>query len=125
MKILFALVLVAILFFACKNQISSSSSEGRTDIDVATAKQMIADDPSIVILDVRTPRETASGTLPNAIQLDYQASNFENEIAKLDKSKTYLVYCKSGGRSSSACNKMTAAGFSNVINMKGGYSSWD
>lgn len=125
MKILFALALVSILFFACKNQISSSSSEGRTDIDVATAKQMIAEDPSIVILDVRTAQETDAGTLPNAIKIDYRSSNFESEIAKLDKSKTYLVYCKAGGRSSSACNKMTEAGFSNVINMKGGYSSWD
>lgn len=125
MKLVFALAIISTLFFACKNNISSSTSESRTDINVATAKKMIAEDPSIVILDVRTAQETDAGTLPNAIKIDYRSSNFDSEIAKLDKSKTYLVYCKAGGRSSSACDKMTEAGFTNVINMQGGYSSWD
>lgn len=75
----------------------------------------------MVILDVRTPEETAEGMIEGAEQLDYNADNFEAEIEKLDKEKTYLVYCRSGNRSGKACALMAEKGFKNLYNMKGGY----
>jgi len=125
MKIVFGLLFLALIAYSCKDKLVGSNNQATyNNVDVAGAKQMITDNPDLVILDVRTPGETKNGVLPNAIEIDYRNSNFETEINKLDKSKSYLVYCKSGGRSVSACKKMNAAGFTDLTNMKGGYSAW-
>ena len=66
---------------------------------------LMAGDKQNVILDVRTPREFQAGHLPGAVNLDFNASDFETRAALLDKSKTYVVHCASGGRSVKACEK--------------------
>lgn len=78
---------------------------------------------NVIILDVRTPSEYSQGHLKNAVLIDYKNENFETEINKLDKSKTYLVYCKSGGRSAKASKVLSEKGFS-VCNLNGGISDW-
>ncbi|MGB3547355.1 MAG: rhodanese-like domain-containing protein [Saprospiraceae bacterium] len=75
----------------------------------------------VVILDVRTPAETAEGILPGAIEIDYKAPDFAERIAKLPRDKTYLVYCRSGRRSGRACELMAEEGFENLYNLDGGY----
>jgi len=77
------------------------------------------------ILDVRTPEEFADGYIEGAINLDYQAVNFSGELNKLDKNKTYLVYCRSGKRSAGALNIMAELGFREVYNMTGGIIDWE
>lgn len=77
-----------------------------------------------VVLDVRTPAEFAEGHLPEAKLLDYRSPNFAAEVAKLDKSKTYLVHCAAGGRSARACTKMISLGITNVVNLDGGLGAW-
>jgi len=125
MKTLLAVAVLLIIGIGCKSKVSNKQS-GATfkDVDVAEANVMIAQNKDLIILDVRTPEETDLGTISNAVLIDYKNSNFDTEIAKLDKSKSYLVYCRSGGRSVGASNKMIDAGFSDVTNMKGGYNAW-
>ncbi|MCC6725269.1 MAG: rhodanese-like domain-containing protein [Saprospiraceae bacterium] len=106
--------------FSCTSQ---TSHDGYTDLDVAAFKAKIAE-PGIVLLDMRTPEETAQGMIEGAGQLDYEAPSFEAEVAKLDKSKTYLLYCRSGRRSGEACTYMAKQGFKNLYNLKGGYLAW-
>ena len=86
--------------------------------------QLAADD-NAVILDVRTPEEVALGIIPNAIVIDiYKGQGFINEVEALDKSKTYYVYCKMGGRSAQACSVMNKLGFKNTYNLIGGFTEW-
>jgi rhodanese-related sulfurtransferase len=73
-----------------------------------------------VIIDVRTPEEYADGHIENAINLDYYFKAFEDELNKLDKNKTYLIYCRSARRSGMALDTMKAVGFTKVYNMLGG-----
>jgi rhodanese-related sulfurtransferase len=97
------------------------------DITVQEASTLIKDNqdnPDFVILDVRTPDEFAGGHIADAVNLDYQAKTFRNELKKLDKDKTYLVYCASGGRSASAVDVMKELGFMTAYNMRGGISKW-
>lgn len=125
MRILLALSVLIILGVGCKSKVSNQKAKATfKDVDVAEANKMIAQNKDLVILDVRTPEETDLGIIPNAIIIDYNNSNFDSEIAKLDKSKSYLVYCRSGGRSVGASNKMIDLGFTDVTNMMGGYSAW-
>lgn len=77
-----------------------------------------------IILDVRTPEEFAEGHLPNAINIDVTNTNFEEEVNKLDKKLSYLVYCRSGKRSSAATSKMATLGFQKITNLEGGISNW-
>jgi rhodanese-related sulfurtransferase len=50
--------------------------------------------------------------------------NFDSEIAKLDKSATYAVYCRSGRRSQVAVDRMKDAGFTNLFNLNAGVEDW-
>ena len=47
------------------------------------------------------------------------------ELEKLDKSKKYYVYCRSGKRSSQACDIMNSIGFENTYNLEGGFMNWE
>lgn len=80
--------------------------------------------PDFVILDVRTPEEFSRGHLENAVNINYYANNFQKDLAKLDKTKTYLIYCLSGSRSGKALNSMKQLGFARVYNISGGILQW-
>lgn len=85
--------------------------------------QKLMNDKNIIILDVRTPEEVSEGKIPGAINIDYYSNTFEQQISKLDKSKTVMVYCRSGGRSAKASEILANKGFK-VINLGGGIQSW-
>ncbi len=97
-----------------------------TDITQDEFKNMESNLPEdVVILDVRTDPEVAEGMIDGAIQIDYRSENFAEEVAKLDTTKTYVVYCRTGGRSSAASKLMTEElGFKKVNNLLGGYSEY-
>lgn len=93
-------------------------------IDVSTFKEMRrAGD--VTILDVRSRGEQQGGVINGQRNLNVMDPAFKEKLAKMDKSKTYLVYCRSGSRSARACRIMTKAGFENIYNLKGGYLAWE
>jgi len=99
-----------------------------TTIDPEDAYNMIINlkgSPSFVILDVRTQEEFNTAHIEGAINIDFYSSDFKEQLAKLNKSKTYLVYCRSGVRSSKAAKIMEKMGFTKIYNMKGGIIKWE
>ena len=85
-----------------------------------------ASDSKSIILDVRTDQEVEEGMIPEAIHLDiHQGQAFISELEKLDKTKPYYVYCRSGARSGQACSIMTQLGFESAFNLLGGFNDWD
>ena len=83
-------------------------------------------DDNAVILDVRTDAEVADGKIPNTLHIDiYKGQGFVDDLQKLDKSKNYYVYCRSGGRSAQACAVMNQLGFENAYNLMGGFNEWN
>jgi phage shock protein E len=78
----------------------------------------------VVVLDVRTPEEFNSGHIPNAINIDIYSDYFNSDIAALDKSKSYAVYCRSGKRSVDASSEMDVIGFKTTYNLTGGIIEW-
>lgn len=77
-----------------------------------------------VLLDVRTNEEIMAGQIGEPLNLNYFSGNFRKSLTLLDRSKTYLVYCRNGGRARKTCKLMTELDFSNVIMLKGGYKTW-
>ena len=85
----------------------------------------LMEDTSSIVLDVRTPEEEVEGTIPGSVLININEPSFPAEIEKLDKSKTYLVYCRSGNRSGKACGYMSSKGFSSLYNLEGGIRAWN
>lgn len=80
-------------------------------------------DPSIQLVDVRTPEEYAEGRIGNAVNIDVRDSSFvSNAVGQLDKSHPVAVYCKGGVRSRNAAKQLSALGFK-VYNLDKGYDS--
>ena len=91
----------------------------------ADFKSKLAELKDYQLIDVRTPGECENGVIDGAININFQASDFEEKIASLDKTKPTLVYCAGGVRSAKAAEKMVKMGFVQIIDLRGGYGSWD
>ena len=78
----------------------------------------------VITLDVRTADEFKQNHLIDARNIDVESADFDSQIATLDKSVTYAIYCQSGRRSAIAYNKMKEAGFTSLFNLDGGIRSW-
>jgi rhodanese-related sulfurtransferase len=78
-----------------------------------------------VILDVRTPKEFGEGHVENAVSLNFFHEDFRKGLAKLDRDKTYLVYCRSGNRSSKAVEIMKGLNFKSVYHLPAGIVGWE
>jgi rhodanese-related sulfurtransferase len=88
--------------------------------------ELLEKDDNAVILDVRTPEEVDEGYIPDSINIDiYTGQKFLKEIEKLDKSRNYYVYCRTGNRSGQACSLMEGMGFKNAYNLMGGITEWE
>ena len=117
MKKFIAIMASVLLLAGCSN------SSTATDLSVSEFSSKVTE-AGIITLDVRTPGEFNEGHIEGAQLIDFQSGNFENEIATLDKSKTYAVYCRSGSRSGQAVKVMSDAGFTNLYNLNGGVIDW-
>lgn len=77
-----------------------------------------------VLIDVRTPEEYAEGHLENAININWYDENFIDQFKDIEKEKTVYVYCKKGGRSSSAAELLNTSGYKDVVDLLGGYDAY-
>ncbi len=104
-----------------------SSVWAKTDIRHVTpteAAQLLAEDPAIQILDVRTGWEYKRGHLEGAVNENYYSFSFKKNLHKLDKDVTWIVHCKTGVRSGKTLPIMEELGFKQVIHMDGGIDAW-
>ena len=95
------------------------------NLDAKTFETKLAEEKDAVLLDVRTPMEHQMVRIPNSILIDINSPMFMEEIDKLDKTKSYYVYCRSGNRSFHAGNYMLTKGFEKVFNLEPGIIGWN
>jgi rhodanese-related sulfurtransferase len=106
---------------------AQGSGEGYPVLSPSAAREMTekrSGDPGFVLLDVRTPKEFNEERIGGAVMADYLSPSFRDEMAKLDRGKTYLVYCRTGHRTNGALKVMRELGFSNVYEFAGGITKW-
>ena len=97
------------------------------DVDPAEAFALIKKgrhNPDFVILDVRTPDEFTEVRIDGAINIDYYLDNFQQELDKLNKNKTYVIYCRTGRRSGDTFDIMKRLGFMETYHITGGIKRW-
>ena len=96
-----------------------------SDLDQNTWKSKLKSEKDFLIIDVRTAEEFEELRIPESINIDfYNPQNFIQELEKLDKSKSYYIYCRTGSRSANTCELMKEMGFSNSYNLLGGITEW-
>ncbi len=130
------LIVVAfiITISCCAKQLKEQEVTGpngeKLIVDILTPKDAFKyvehnrDNNNFVILDIRTPKEFREDRIEGAVNVDFRSSNFRGEIDKLDRNKTYFVYCRTGNRSRDAVNLMGAMGFRSLVRLAGDITGW-
>ena len=102
----------------------TATIEDITPQEAITLIQNNQDNPDFVIIDVRTPNEFDAEHIENATNIDFYSETFRDTLNTLDKNKTYLIYCRVGGRSGSALGIMAELNFKKAYNILGGINLW-
>ena len=76
----------------------------------------------LFILDVREASEYAVAHIAGSKLIPL--SQLANRIAGLPQDQPIVAVCRSGNRSSVAMSVLKRAGFSNVVNLRGGMLAW-
>lgn len=116
--LLFQVALLALT--SCKGQ----QNEAFKQVSSEEFSTQIEANASAPIIDVRTPEEFQEGHLQNAKNINFHSETFEKDILLLDKNQTVFIYCRSGGRSTSAANKMIELGFTDIVELDNGFLEW-
>ena len=125
-----ALFFTSILFVGIA---SCSNTSSETDVQEGTLKTVPPGEfkelpkkiEGLVLIDVRTPSEVANGKIEGARNINVSASDFSDQVDKLDKTKPVAVYCASGIRSARAMDIMRKKGFTTIYNLDGGIKAWN
>jgi rhodanese-related sulfurtransferase len=126
--VVLAIVAPALGLTACGDD-SSSSAGGPSStsapapsrlVDPATFAKAV-DEPNVVTINVHTPHgEDIPGT-DAAIAFDTIATSPE---LPSDHSTELAIYCRSGNMSATAATALQAAGYTDVVELRGGYDAW-
>jgi len=114
----------AIMLLSCSNQQQAQTESAAVKLLPKEFSDKIKELPDAVIIDVRTPEEFSQGHLSHAKNINWNGNDFQSQIATLDKAKPVMVYCKAGGRSSSAAEYMRTNGFKEIYELDGGIMKW-
>lgn len=120
MKKIISILLISLLFISCKGQ----TSEAIQTIDAKSFAEKLKITKNSQLVDVRTPEEFAVEHIENAVNINWNGSDFVAKISNYDKTKPVFVYCKVGGRSGQAAQKLAELGFSQIYNLDGGFMKW-
>jgi rhodanese-related sulfurtransferase len=118
------LLLFAFLLIGAASYAQTAEKDSISVISIAEFEKMAGKKKNMVV-DVRTPEEVAEGHLAGSVNINFLGEGFSQEIGKLNKNKTYLLYCKSGNRTRKAADQMQKAGFKHVYMLEGGITAWN
>lgn len=117
------LVLIFSLGKARADEKEKVSSAKVAHADAKEAAKLVAKS-EVIVLDVRTPGEFSVGHIGGATNIDFLAGDFSERLAKLDREKSYLVHCATGGRSTKALPQLSKLGFKRIVHLDGGFKAW-
>ncbi len=117
MKKLFFFSLVLIFASACSQQKAAV-------LNVEAFSELIDEEVSLQLVDVRTPEEFQMGHMKDALLVDYFSEEFESRIDGLNKNQPIAVYCAVGQRSMKVYELLQEKGFKEVYHLDGGLDQW-
>ena len=123
----FVFLLLIVTLGSCQ-QSNSNATQSTSAIhqtipaDQFRQKMLMSKNP--LVLDVRTPEEFSKGHLDGAVNIDYHAADFREQVQKLEHNRPVLLYCLAGSRSAAAAEILLAENFKEVYNLQGGTMKW-
>ncbi|MFD1548037.1 rhodanese-like domain-containing protein [Nonomuraea guangzhouensis] len=93
-------------------------------IDAASARSLIATNPDVLVVDVRTPAEFESAHIDSAINLPLDQVDAHLRRIVTDAGGRMLLICQSGNRAERARTALSDAGLSDVVVLDGGMNAW-
>jgi rhodanese-related sulfurtransferase len=129
---IFFVVGIAIIFIYSQDCVSQHTVKNKETVLIKTFEPKRAFEfikqnkrnPDFVVLDIRTSREFQDGHIAGAVNIDFYSPTFAEDLERLDKSKTYFIYCRTGRRSADAIAIMTQKGFKNIYRTPGDIVAW-
>ncbi|MDD3004439.1 thioredoxin domain-containing protein [Flavobacterium sp.] len=107
--------------FSCQSQEKTSIIQ----LDAKTFDQQINASQKVQLIDVRTPEEFGQEKIAYAQNINWNDADFAQKVASLDKSQPVYLYCKAGGRSHEAAQKLSEMGFTKIYDLDGGIMKWN
>lgn len=106
---------------------ASASASASASVSVRTLKSAefrseMEQSMSKLLIDVREPVEYKNGFIPGAINIPL--SQIEQRMGNIPKDRDLLLYCRSGMRSKNAARILRKNGYTRLVNLQGGISSW-
>jgi rhodanese-related sulfurtransferase len=110
-------------FAALLSAVAGASDAPAISADALQAR-IAGGDSTLVVLDVRTPKEFAAGHVPGARNIAFD--EVEGRLAELqaDRDRDVVVYCHSGRRAALALGTLEKAGFKRLYHLEGDYTGW-
>lgn len=119
-RMLWGMLAVAAVAAASKDNVAG----GVRRVSVEDVADTLAND-NPVVLDIRTAEEVAQARLNDTVvNIDFYQPSFAQDIAALDRNTTYVLYCRSGQRTSHAAQLMADLQFADVRELAGGLIGW-
>lgn len=107
---------------AVQQQSSNQGQGSYLPVESARARQLIDNDTTMQIIDVREPDEFAAGHIEGAKLVP--VGQLAARIGEIDRAKPVFVYCLSGVRSKQAAWVLAQNGYSKVYNLRHGLDKW-
>ncbi len=104
--------------------VSIAEPEAVKNVTVAEAAKVIGERKDVVVIDVRTDAEFKEGHIAGAKNIDFLDADFAKKVGELDKSKTYVVHCAGGGRSTKSLDAFKAQKITSILHMNEGFKAW-
>jgi len=125
-NLLIVLLLAGAGFWFLQQQglLGISNANGISYTGPVEAKQQLEKTPGIILVDVRTPEEYATGHLANSTLLPLDQVDAKASTVLKDRNAPVMLYCHSGRRSDIAANMLKAQGYTNVTSVIGGIAAW-
>ncbi len=115
LKTVFTAASCALLLF------SAAVTHAAEKITAQELKAMLERKENVVLIDVRTPEEHREAHIPGSFLMPLDTLE---SVESLPEGSKHIIYCRSGKRSLSAIDILSAKGFKGLVNLEGGIIAW-
>tara|TARA_R110002049_G_scaffold44064_2_gene129180 strand:+ start:639 stop:1007 length:369 start_codon:yes stop_codon:yes gene_type:complete len=111
--------MLSIFVFSCQ-----TASDKNITVVPPKEFNMLLNDKTVQLIDVRTPKEFNVEHIENAKNINFFDEDFFEKINKLNKEEPVYIYCRSGKRSGKSAALFKKAGFTQIYDLEGGILNW-
>lgn len=96
-----------------------------SNVNSSEFRELVSNDKSATLLDVRTEQEYVNGHIASAGQLNFYSLGFRKKLLLLPKDEPVYLYCNTGYRSKIAARFLARKGYSKIYNLENGIMDWE